>query len=107
MIQPCIVKPGHEVSRSGPRGGDAHAQLSSELGVRRGHEGGHFLVPCLDKGNLVATAVQGSKDTVDAIAGIAEQESDTPGMKPLNDEVTHCLRHGEGPCCPRWRLQAP
>ena len=57
VIEPGVVKPGDQMRRAGPGGRDADAELAGELGVGRGHEGRHFLVPRLDELDFPVGAV--------------------------------------------------
>ena len=94
VIEPRVVKPGDEMRRARPRGGDADAELAGELGMRRGHEGGHLLVPDLDELDLAFGALQRAEHAVDAVAGIAVDPSHAPLMKTLDKEVADGLGHG-------------
>ena len=69
MIQTRVVQPGQQVRGARPRRGQADTQPTAELGIGRGHEGGH-LVPSLDEANLAARPVQRTEHAVDAVAGI-------------------------------------
>src|SRR5882757_7402951 len=101
MVQTRGIEPRHQVCRSWTRRGHADTQLSCELGVGAGHEGGHLLMPGLDEFDLLARAVQRAKDAVYAVSGIAENEPDTPLMEPLDEEITDCLCHGRSSRCLR------
>src|SRR4051794_28059286 len=48
-----VVKAVEEMNSSRPRGGQANAKFASVLCVGAGHKSGRFLMPDLDKSNLV------------------------------------------------------
>ena len=48
-----VIKSIQQVNAAGPRGRQANAQLAGVFGVSAGHERSRFLVPHLDKTNLV------------------------------------------------------
>ena len=47
-----VIESGDEMSGAGANGRKAHAQSSSEFGVRAGHESGHLFVPHLNELDL-------------------------------------------------------
>jgi hypothetical protein len=75
------------------RSRDAYPKLAGELGIGRGHEGGHLFVSGLDEFDGAIRALQGAEYAVDAVARIAKDLSDTPGVKSLNDKVADGLGH--------------
>src|SRR5690606_31283782 len=83
----------------GPRAGccKAHARPSSKLSMPHGHEGGHFLVPSLNKLGIVAGSLQGAKNSVDSIAGVAINARNSPRSQPLNQKIAYCGGHGMSP----------
>ncbi len=93
VIEPRVVEPGHEVRSTRPGSGDAYAELARELGISRSHERGHFLVSGLDELNLPPGTSERAKHPVDAITGVAEDRSYTPGVESLDEEITYRLRH--------------
>ena len=93
MIQLGIVKPGQQVRGAGAGGGKAYAQLAGELGVGRGHEGGHFLVPRLHELDVPLTPLQRAQKPVDAVARIAEDAGHAPRLEPLPEEIADCRGH--------------
>lgn len=72
MIHARVVEPVQQVDRARPRGGEAHPDLSGELGVGAGHEGRHLLVAHADIVECLGAPAHGAHDPVDAIAGVAE-----------------------------------
>src|SRR5204862_2130640 len=88
-----FVYPVQEVDRSGPRGGEADADLPGPLRVRARHEGGLLLVPHLDELQLVLVALERADDRVDPVAGIAVDAFDTVLDEPFQDEVCGQLGH--------------
>src|SRR6185437_789446 len=102
VVEPCIVQAGHQVRGAGARGGDAHAQLTGELGVSGSHERRHFLVAGLDELDLAVCPVERAEHSVDAVAGIAKDLSHSPGVEPLDDEVSDSLCHGQSS---RWSFE--
>ncbi len=97
MVGLGVVEPGDQMRSAGSGGGYADAQLAGKFGVGDGHEGCHFLMPGLDELDLALGAAQGAEHAVNAVAGIAEDLADAPGMKPFDDEVAYGLGHGVAP----------
>lgn len=69
VVHARIVEAGYQVRSAGAGSSDAHAQFAGELGVGRGHERGHFLVPCLNEFDLAFGPAHGAEHAVDAIPG--------------------------------------
>jgi len=69
-----------------PSGREANAKLSREFRVADGHERAHFLVARLDEVDLTV-ALEGADHAVDAVARIAEDALDAPGLEPLDEEI--------------------
>ena len=86
MIEQRVVKPGDQMRRARARGRDADAELAGELGIGRGHEGRHFLVPRLDELDLAVRAVERAEHAVDAVAGIAEDVPHAPLVQALDEK---------------------
>lgn len=86
MVELGVIKAGDHVGRAGTAGREADAEFAGKLGVRDRHERGHFLMPGLDELDL-AGPLQRTRHTIDAIAGISVDPADTPGVKPLHDEI--------------------
>lgn len=78
MIHARVVEPVQQVDRARPRGGEAHPDLSGELGVGAGHEGRHLLVAHADIVECLGAPAHGAHDPVDAIAGVAEDALHPP-----------------------------
>lgn len=97
VVQACVVEAGQQVGGTRSGGGDAHPQLAGELGVRRGHEGGHLLVASLDELDLLPGAAQRAEYPVDAIPRIAIDAPYSPLVKALDNEITDCHGHGNPP----------
>ena len=104
VVQPRVVQTGEQMRCAGAGGGDAHAQFAGELCVRRGHEGSHFFVPDLNEfdrrtGSVFSffrrrlRAAECAEHAVDAVAGIAVNAANAPGMQSLDDEVADGLSH--------------
>ncbi len=53
-----VVEAVEEVDGTGAGGGHADGDVAGELGVSAGHEGGEFLVACLDETGFVAGALR-------------------------------------------------
>ena len=87
-----IVEAGDEVGRSGSAGGQTDAELAGELGIGDRHEGRHFLVPRLDEIDS-AVMLKRTDDAVDAVAGVAEDPFDAPGLQPFDKEF--CCVHDD------------
>ena len=93
MIHLGIVKAIQEMNRARAGGGEANADFAGELGVRAGHERGHFLVPHLDEFDRVARPINGADDAVDAIAGKSVDSLDSPGREPLKKKIADLVAH--------------
>ena len=93
VVHPRIVEPGQQMRGAGARGRQAHAQLAGELRMRRGHEGGHFLVAHLNEFEFVLHLVEGADKTIDAVSGIAEDPAHAPFVKALPNKLRYCLCH--------------
>jgi hypothetical protein len=50
-------------------------------------------MPGLDELDFLARAIECAKDSIDAITGVSEYDPDAPFVKPLDQEITDCLRH--------------
>src|SRR5262249_23483386 len=72
VIHPRVVETVQEMDRAGPAGREANARLSGELGVRAGHERRHLLVANLHEIEALPDAAERTDDSVDSVAGIAE-----------------------------------
>src|SRR5437588_780183 len=93
MIHLRVVEAIQQVDGTGPRGGQAHAEITGEFGVAARHKGGHLLVPNLDEIELVASAVEGADEAVDAVTGISKDALYPPGGKPFPEEIAYCIGH--------------
>ncbi len=93
VVEPRVIKSRDEMRGTRAGGGDANAELTRELGMRRRHERGHLLVSYLDEFNLTFGPAQRAEDAVNAVAGIAINSPDAPLVKPLHKEVTDSLGH--------------
>ena len=51
----------------------------------------------LDELDFALGAIKRAEHAVDAVAGIAEYFSDSPGVQPLNEEITDSLAHRQTP----------
>ncbi len=51
----------------------------------------------LDELDLPVGAVEGPEHAVDAVAGVAVDPPDTPGVKPLDEEIANGLGHLSAP----------
>ncbi len=96
MIHARVVEPVQQVDRARPRGGQAHPDLSGELGVGAGHEGRHLLVAHADIVECLGAPAHGAHDPVDAIAGVAED-----ALHPTGSSVRAIDRQ---PC---WTFSPP
>ena len=90
MVHPSVVQPVEQVHGSRTGGGDAHPDLSGELGMRTGHEGGDLLV----RGAYVAEVpaiplrgLEGAVEAADAVAGVSVEPVQVPGDEAVDDEV--------------------
>ncbi len=101
VVQARVVEAGDQVRGPGTGGRHADSQLAGELGVRRGHEGGHLFVPRLDELDLALGPVQGPQHAVDAVAGVAVDSAHPPGVEPLDQEIANGPGHAQTPSCPR------
>ena len=97
VIEPRVIKAGDQVRCAGARRGNADAKFAGELGVGRRHERRHFLVARLNELDLAVGTLQGAEHAVDAVAGIAEDLSNAPGMKSLNQKIADSLTHVHKP----------
>ena len=94
VIEARVVKPSDQVRGARSRRLNADAKFAGEFRVRRGHEGGHLLVPDLDKADLVFTeAIQRAQQAVDAVTWVAIDATDTPLIKPVPEEISDSLGH--------------
>src|SRR5581483_5626138 len=94
MVELGVVEPVQQMDRAGPGRGHAHAEFARELGMRAGHERGHFLVARTHVVELVAGAIERAHETVDAIAGVTVYTPDLPLMQSIDDEIGDSLAHG-------------
>ena len=78
---------------TGPRCGDADAELARKLRVGARHERRHLLVPGLHEANPGLRPVHGTEHAVDAVAGVTEDMADPPLMQTLDDEVGDGVGH--------------
>src|SRR5690606_15172520 len=67
--------------------------LTGELRVRAGHEGGEFLVAGLDELDAVFRAIERTQETVDAVPRKTEDPTDSPFMEAIDDEVAYGAGH--------------
>ena len=93
VIHTCVIQPGDQMRCARTRRRHADADLTGEFCVRRGHEGGHFLMPRLDEFKLAVGPAQRADQSIDAVAGVAEDRMDAPLMKAVPEEIAHCLAH--------------
>ncbi len=111
VVEAGVVEAGDQVRGARAGGGDADPELAAELRVSRGHEGGHLLVARLDELDLALGAVQGAEHAVDAVAGVAVDPPHTPGVEPLDHEITDGLGHLSTPWAgarpPPWSRECP
>ena len=88
-----VVQTIQQVYRPGSRCGEAHAEPPGVLRVSTRHERGGFLVPYLQKRDAVLAGAQRFHDAVDAVAGQAEDDADTPVNQSLHQHIGRGLRH--------------
>src|ERR1700689_3366567 len=94
VIHLRVIQTGQQVDRTRSRGGITEAYLTSELGVGRGHEGAHLLMPNLDVLEAVLNLPQCHVETTNTIAGVAVDALDAPLLQALPYEVTDVDAHG-------------
>ena len=82
VVELGVVEAGDQVGGAGAARCEAHAELAGEFRVGDGHERAHFLVARLDEVDSAVT-LKRSDDTVDAIARVAEDPRDAPGLQPM------------------------
>ena len=95
VVELGVVEAGDQVGGARTAGREADAELAGEFCMRDGHEGAHFLVARLDEVDL-AVALKGADHAVDAVAGIAVDPFDAPGLQSFDEEVRclhGCTRH--------------
>jgi hypothetical protein len=85
-----VVQAIEQVDRARPRGGQAHAHLAGELGMRARHEGRQLFMPRLHELQRRHARERGDH-AVDAVARIPEHAPHAPRLQALEDLVTHCL----------------
>src|SRR3569832_2169483 len=74
--------------------------------MRARHERRHLLVPRLDELHLVAGALQGAQEAVDAVSGISVDPVNPPRLQAFHHEVTGRFAHGTSPRVTRgWGLR--
>ena len=87
VIKFGVVEAVEQVDRAGSTGSGAHADSAGELGVAASLEGGHLLMPCLNKFRLIIGPLPGGEQAVDAVARIAEHLLDAPLAESLQQIV--------------------
>jgi hypothetical protein len=91
MIELRVIKSIEQMNRARTGSGEAHADFAGKFRVATRHERGHFFVARLDKFNFMIgffRAFERAHNSVDAIAGIAEDAPDAPLMKSLDQKIT-------------------
>src|SRR4051794_14867162 len=87
-----------------PGGCDTNSQFSCEFRVSACHEGGSFLMPCLDESDLVLFLPQRLHDPVDAVARDPEDRVNAPVDQSVNHDFACRLCHS--PESPQLRQPA-
>jgi hypothetical protein len=87
MIELCVIQTIEQMDRSGTRGRQAHSDLAGQLRMRACREGSDLLVPGLGELELVADLVEGAKQPIDRITGIAVHALDAPLGEAVQDEL--------------------
>lgn len=104
-----IVQPIDQKQAAGTRGGQANAQAMSKLGIGTGRERRRLFVPDLYECNTLLAGSQSFKQSIDTIAGIAEDRVDALGDQSLDERIGYRDSHGFNPfsrerVCFRFRL---
>ena len=92
VVELGVVEAVEEVDGARPGGGEADADVASELGVAARHEGGELLVGGLDELDAV-NLVEAAEDAVDPVAGIAVDALDAVVGKALEDVLADGAAH--------------
>ena len=90
MVELRVIEAGDQVGGAGAARCEADADLAGEFRMGDGHERGHFFVPRLDEVDS-SVALKRADDAVDAIARVAEDPLDAPGLQPMHEEI--CCFH--------------
>jgi hypothetical protein len=93
VIELCVIETVQQMNRARPRRCETHTDLARKFRVRAGHKRGHFFVPDLDELDFPIEPSEGSHNSVDAVARIAENPADPPFLETLEEEVTHSPAH--------------
>src|SRR3569623_1913385 len=86
------------MNRARARGGEAHADIAGEFGVRASHESRHHFKTRLHAGALPLDALERAHDAVDSGAGIAVDAAHTPLPQTVQEKVGGCVAHTKPPC---------
>src|ERR1700755_212861 len=84
-------------ARAGGR--QAHAQFSGELGIGARHESSSFLMPHLNKPDLLLMRSQGLHDSIYTVTRYAENNIHAPVDQPFNENVSSSFGHEIAPLC--------
>ena len=84
-----VVKPVQQVDRARTGGRVAEADTAGELGMRRGHEGGHLLVPHLDVFHARLRFLKRHVQPAHAVARITVDPAQAPFLETLPDELAY------------------
>jgi hypothetical protein len=93
MIHLRVVEAIQQVNGAGSRGGQAYAEIASELGVGARHERGHLLMPHLHEIELVAGAGKRADEAIDPVSGETKDALYSPGGKPFPEKIAYCFCH--------------
>ncbi len=96
-VERGVVEPVQEVDAPGAGRGQAHPEAAGELRVAARHERGRFLVAHLYEPDPVLPGAQRLHDPVDAVAGQAEHDVDSPAQQRLDQDIRRGHRHGRSP----------
>lgn len=101
VVHACIVQAGEQVRGARAGCGHAHTELTGELGMGAGHEGGHFLMAGLNEFNLAVGPAQRAEHAIDAVAGVTEDAPYAPLIQTLYQKVAYRAGHCLLPFCYR------
>ncbi len=93
LVHLGVVQAVEQVDAAGAGGCKAHAQAAGELSIGAGHKCRRFLVPHVDEANLILCLAQRLHDTVNAVAGQAEDRIDTPVHQLFYQHISSSHHH--------------
>src|SRR3569832_1603370 len=95
MIELGVVQSVQQMDRARAGRREAYTRIASVFGVRRRHERRLLFVANLDEIQLAVGAVARGDETVDPVARIPEDASDSPCDETGHEEVARCVTHDD------------